>query len=371
MQILVVMVGLLLTSWVVSSPAGASVLNQSSSHYFVDYDRLTLVNSTLGANCVVHRFNTSEVPCNPALMAWSEKPYFAGNFSMAGDYEILYKNSELLSQGKEKREVAYNLISEKKPLNFEGGSLLWYRHRTFGVVLEPLRWTYFSSVSNSSYPDVALHAMQEQSVSLIYGGITPDARSIRDAEYSFGVRTRFVDRKFVHETFNLFDMVADSDSETESSNYLKIKKQTAVYLEPGMTYSPKEIQEYWSPMLGVALHNVTIYQSKKYEEIPTKPWVDIGVSIAPPGGLGQWEISLTERLIEEPVREQKLVLGSAYNLGLISLSGSVEKQGGSLGILAAYKAFSAGFSYSQQTRKDVLDRPYRDDSGFIEFRVVL
>lgn len=364
----------LLSLILAASSAQASrnqVLSRSASPYFLQGDRSFLSHKVLGSACASFRSLSTEPACNPALLGEDldselsdskgilfPKGYFAANVFFGDDYETLYKNKDLIS-GDNKMALAQSLLSEKDPVRFSGAASLWWRGETIAIVYQPLRLTYFSFVKNQSYPDVVAHAMQEQSLAVQWGGFL-------SKQWRVGVQARMIDRKFVHEEFNLFDAVPEIDK------YLQVKSQKLILIEPGVAFEMKggEGLERWRSIFTANLANLG-FVDKNYDEVPRRGILDTGLSLSPPVGLGDLELGLSYRWSSEIEGDRKFRFAGQYRLGLAGFLFAVDPDQWSLGVLSSYRAISAGLMYERSRALNFDGRPMYEDSAYVEFRLSL
>lgn len=367
---------LILSVFLISSFSFARVLEKSAAPFFTEGHRQYLSLSVLGEVCSSFRSIRLEPACNPAFLG--EKPdlafskntkkgflskgYFAANIFFGDDYETLYKNRDVI-QSENKLALAQSLLTEKKPIRFSGASSLWWRGESWTVFYQPLKLTYFSYTRNQAYPDLTIHAMQEQTAGVQWGGFV-------NSRLRTGLQIRLVDRKFVHEEFNVFEAIPQIDQ------YLSVRSQKAIFIEPGVAYelgSPQDEIE-WKPTLTANLTNFGIFD-KKYTDVPNQAVLDLGLSTAPPIGFGELELGLNYRVLSEIDGSRKIRLGGQYRLGLAGFLFGIDQDQWNLGVLSNYRSLSAGLTY-QRKRLDGFDsQPSGDalyeDSGYVEFRVSL
>lgn len=338
-----------------SAVTEARVVEQAAP-FFWNGQRAFLTHSVLGSTCSSFRSIKNEVSCNPALIEGESA--FAANVFFGDDYETLYKNRELIDN-KDKMALAQSILSEKEAVRFEGSTMLWWRNANVAVAIQPLRWTYYSMVRNQAYPDVAIHAMQEQSALVQFGGVLQ--KSLRG-----GVQLRFVDRKFVHEEFNLFDAAP------EIEKHLQVHDQKLILIEPGIAYEILDHDEphSWRPLLTANISQLG-FANKKYDQVPVKPVLDTGISTTPPVGLGELELGLNYRWSSDIEKEKKFRFGLHYRLGLAGFMAAYDADEWSMGMLSTFQSLSAGLMYKRAELKDFNSNRIYDDSAYVEFRVAL
>jgi hypothetical protein len=343
------------------------VLEDNAKAFFYDGSRTFISHQVLGSSCSHFRSLRSEVPCNPAFLTlrdeqeeiqYFEDSIFGLNIAFGDDYETLYKNRDLLTQ-EDKYQLAQSLLKEPEAVRFQGSGQIWLRMPYFAVWYQPLRWTYFSSVINSSYPDIAVHAMQESQLAAQWGGRV-------DEHWQAGVQVRLVDRKFIHEEFNLFDAIPNIE------NYFQVKKQKLILLEPGFAYrvSGDPWSDYWQPTLSANLTHLG-WADEKYEFMPLQPVTDFGFSVLPQISYGELEIAINLRASSEVKVDKTAGLGLQYRLGVASVLAGYARDQWSVGLSSAYKSLNAGIMYERREVSDFRGDQSYDDSASVEFRLML
>lgn len=367
---------ILLLTLVFTFPVLASrgrVLNMSAAPYFLNGDRSFISHQVLGSACSSFRTLNKEPVCNAALMGEDQrsdfssdnavsvlfpKGYFAANIFFGDDYETLYKNRDAI-QAENKMALAESLLSEKAPVRFAGAANLWWRGETIAIVYQPLRLTYFSFVKNQAYPDLILHAMQEQSLAVQAGGFLNE-------NWRAGMQVRLIDRKFVHEELNLFDAIP------EMNRHLQVKSQKLVLLEPGMAYEVHgdETVEKWKPILTASVTNLG-FADHMYDEVPSRGVLDTGFSLSPPVAMGEWELGLNYRWTSDIDGDKKIRLASQYRLGLAGFLAAIDQDQWSLGVISSFRSVSAGLMYERSRAENIDGQSIYEDSGYVEFRISL
>jgi hypothetical protein len=345
-----------------------SPLKAGAQHFFENGDRNFLSHSALGPVCSSMRTIRSEPACNPALLGEDASDderasrllpmgVFGANLFFGDDYETLYKNKDLISDN-DKMKLAQSLMSETKPIRFESSVLMWWRSEKMAVSYQPMRWTYFSDVRNQSYPDIAIHGMQEQSMQAQVGGFL-------DENWRAGVQVRFVDRKFVHEEFNLFQAMPTLQ------DHFQVRTQRAFFIEPGIAYELNQTEELerWRPLLALNVSQ-TGWLDRNYDDVPVKPIFDAGFSLSPPVSYGEVEVGLNYRWTSYVSEERKFRLGALYRLALAEFYAGYDPDEWSMGFSSTFRAFSAGLMY-KRTQLDDDSQERFEDSTFVEFRLVL
>lgn len=345
-----------------------SPLKAGASQFFTNGNRSFLSHLVLGPVCSSTRTIRSEPACNSALLGEDESDnarsgrilpmgVFGTNLFFGDDYETLYKNRDLISDN-DKLKLAQSLLSETEPIRFEASVLLWWRSEKIAISYQPMRWTYFSDVRNQSYPDIAIHGMQEQSIQGQIGGFL-------DQNWRAGVQLRFLDRKFVHEEFNLFEALPTIQ------DHFQVRTQRAFFIEPGIAYELNESEELgnWRPLLALNLSQAG-WVDRNYDDVQMSPILDAGVSVSPPVVYGEWEVGLNYRWTSYVSEQRKFRIGTLYRLALAEFYGGYDPDDWSLGFSSTFRAFSAGLMYKRTKLGDTLGQSF-EDSSFVEFRLVM
>jgi hypothetical protein len=336
--------------------SSANVLQDNSARYFINGEQNTIINTVLGSSCNSMRMNTIEPVCNPAFFGEKADHTVGLNLLVGRDYEKIYRNRDLIT-GDDKLTLAQTLLSETKPVHFEGEAQLWWRAERFAISYSPIRATYFSSVRNQAYPDVAVHAMQEQSLQFQAGGFL-------NANWRAGLNLRSVRRKFVQEEFNLFDAIPDID------NHLQSRSQDVLLIEPGIAYEfqgDETIQQY-RPILAAKISN-TGYRSTSYSDVPEDSILDTGLSVSPQISWGQLEYSIHYRYSSELPNERKFRWGFQYGVEGLNLALGYDNDQIGLGSQFNVYGVGLGLMYLRNRIEDFAGRTSFEESGYLELRL--
>lgn len=341
------------------------VLNQIASKYFADGQHRFLSHTSLGVACGAFRNFTWEPECNPAFLGDNDddsENVFGANIYFGNDYPVVYKNRDLIS-GNNKSDLLKSLLLEKDPIQFDAASQLWYRGSSWVIAYQPIAVSYFSDVNNQAYPQIAVHALQEQSVMLQYGGFVDQSLQLR-----MGLQIRYVDRSLVHEEFYFFDAVPNLD------NYLISKKQHAFWIEPSVAFSlyqdEEERSKHWNPTFSVQFMQ-TGFVDKNYEGVPTRPISDLGFSISPDLEDGHLQLGLGYRALSEIKSDQKLRLALNYGLGLVDFFTSADNDDFAFGLKTTYQSFSLGLSLTRNLISNFDNQQQTKDSAHVEIHILL
>lgn len=358
---------LLALAW--ASFADARIIDDAAGSFFWNGHRAFLSHHVFGSTCSSMRSLRAEIPCNPAMLTSKDKEesiqyledsVFAANLFFGDDYDVMYKNRDLFSR-KDKMELAESILSEAKPVRFEAAMNLWWRAPYLAVLYQPARVTYYSQVRNPSYPDIAVHAMEESEIAVSWGGWQSS-----DENLFLGANFRYVQRKFIHEEFNLFDAAPNMDE------YLVQKKQNLILVEPGVAYrlTGDHWIHSWRPQVSANLSQFG-YADKKYDEVPQKPVLDTGISLSPPVNYGEIELAVNYRWTSEVEGERRLRLGLHYQIGMASFLAGYDADEWALGVSSNYRNLSAGIMYKRVETSSFDDAKIYDDSAYVEFRLML
>jgi hypothetical protein len=333
-----------------------SMLARPAAYFVMSSQRTSLMQMGLGSLCSVMTQNATDLPCNPALLPESEDSTFATSLMLGDDYDLVSKNRDLFD-GKDKVKLAENILSEKDPIRLEGASYIWWRSPYFSVSLEPIRLTYFSRVRNQAFPEIAVQAMQEQSLQVQIAGFL-------NKNLSLGFSLRGVERKIVQEEFNLFDALTHVD------DYFEVKTQRALWLQPGISYlfDDEETRE-WHPRVSFLVSQLG-YVDHNYDNIITEPYIDAGISVTPPALWGEWEWALNYRWLRTPDFQRKFRLGTQYHLGFLNLLAAYDRDEWDAGIMAQVKFLSISVLWKQQKYSDFDGNTNAENATYLEIRFV-
>jgi hypothetical protein len=340
-----------LTAWAVSAGA-APVLRSQALPFFENGQRSFVNQSALGSVCSVMRSFATEPACNPALLGEDSETdsngtpgvllkghSFGVNLFFGDEANTLYKNRSLISGGKQ-AELAQAILSDTRPVRFEASAMLWWRSEKMALSYQPTRVTYFSAVRNPAYPDIAIQAMQEQSVQWQTGGFVTDT-------WRIGVQLRYLERKFVYEEFTLFDALPHIE------DYFKVRDQKAFFVEPAIAYEFNQSQELkdWRPLLTTHLTQAG-WTDHSFDDVPVEPLLDSGFSISPPIRYGTWELGLNYHWTTRVSAERKFRFGTLYRWSFAEVDLAYDQDQWSLGFLARMKMISFGGMYRKTTEQD-------------------
>src|SRR5690606_36988041 len=99
-----------------------------------------------------------------------------------------------------------------------------------GFGFSPSRVTYYSRIRNRVLPYLNLYLAQEQIVRTQFATLIDD-------EFHVGLQVRGVTRRFVLTDFYLPELAAENGSE----DLLEVRHQQALYLEPGIVWTPQDV----------------------------------------------------------------------------------------------------------------------------------
>jgi hypothetical protein len=338
------------------SAAFAGILPANAHKYFVNSEQNSILTTVLGSTCNSMRTNVNEPVCNPALFGEDSGNTFGLNVLVGQDYEKIYRNRELIS-GDDKLSLAKMLLSETRPVHFEAETMLWWRGERLGLSYQPLRATYFSSVRNQAYPDVAVHAMQEQTLLLQAGGFVNQGLRA-------GLNLKAVKRKFVQEEFNLFDALPSIET------HLKTRTQDLVLIEPGLAYEfhGEEIVEHYRPMLTAKISNVGS-RNQSFEDVPKEPILDLGLSVNPNTSLGNFEYSIHYRYSHELASQRKFRWGFQYGIDPVNFVLGYDNDQLAVGTVFTIYSVGVGVMYQRNRIENYVGQTDFESTSYLEVRL--
>lgn len=343
--------GLLVFTIGVSANA-SNILEDRTSDFFLGAPAVTLQQAALGKACSSSISLTYELPCNPSFLPVGDKRIFATNFYLGDDYKTIYKNAELIN-GDNKTKLAQAILDEPGANRMDSAISVWLRTSWFGLSFTPYRYTYFSSVENKAYPYVSLHGLQERSlVGQLGGAILPG--------FNWGAQFRGVERKFVNESFYLFDAISDLDS------YLIQKKQRSFYFEPGLSYF---FESALKPRVSLMISNIG-WSDTKFKETAQTALVDLGIGINPSLELGTMDLSISYRGADGWKRQEGARVAAAYRLGMMSATAGYDFRKLDVAVNSGFGSVNVGILY-ERTRIEENGGYSNDDAVYTEFRFLL
>lgn len=332
----------------------ADTLDDTSGRYFITGQEIPLPYVVLGPACYSIRLLKHLPPCNPAQLVTQEGHQFGANLTIGEDYQFLSRNEDLI-RGDNKKDLAQRLLYENKNIRFEGSSQIYFLFPAASVSLQPARWTYFSGLINSSYPDLAIHAMQEQGVQVQFG-------TALDENFSLGVSLRAFERKFVHEIVNVFDAVSYPE------NYFNLKTQQVYFIQPGLLYEFGNNENSYFKVMSFSFHisNIGVREGDKSEKTYKDPVYDFGWSVSPEVSDGLFEWSLSYRYVELLEAERRVRLALAYQIDTQTFLLSVAENETSIGAFSDFFFLQSGLMLRRRHEPKYPGDNKNDDSLSIE-----
>jgi hypothetical protein len=249
------------------------------------------------------------------------------------------------------------LLGETRPVHFVTDTMLWWRGERLGLSYQPLRATYFSSVRNQAYPDIAVHAMQEQTLLLQGGGFLNQGLRA-------GLNLKAVKRKFVQEELNLFDALPNIET------HLKTRTQDLLLIEPGLAYEfhGEEIVEHYRPMLTAKISNMGS-RNQSFEDAPEEPIVDLGFSVNPKISLGNLEYSIHYRYSHELHSVRKFRWGFQYGLGPADFVLGYDNDQLAVGTVVTIYSVGVGAMYQRNRIENYAGQTDFESTSYLEIRL--
>ncbi len=164
-------------------------------------------------------------------------------------------------QKEDSASVAESLLNQNSQFIAKAASSVWYQRGWWAVGIVPLRAGIAYLRRNPAYPDISVHAFKETE---LFGKV--GLYSSEDERLRFGLQTRYLHREFVYQRFDALDAATNPD-------LVKVEKQRAMYIEPGIVYSWKSD---WEPEFSLMLSNIAVYLHGAH--MPTPPLIDVGFS---------------------------------------------------------------------------------------------
>lgn len=309
----------------------------------------SLVQKSLAHACLSLIQNPDGLPCNPANVPMSKKPRLGIDILLSNGYSALNNVRELI-KGDIDQELVDKLFEERKILQIEASSQINFQSAYFNARYSPLSVTGFSVVRNEANPEVEISVIEES------GFLFQSGYELLGGFY-VGAQLRFVERKFIEKQFRLVELGTPA-----GKDLLKPQKQSATYIEPGITWI---IAESWKPRISLFMANLG-FESERYEELGIQPDPQVGLGLSPPVRWGSLELTLDYKSLtyNEPDIE-KFRLGGLYQFGAMNLSGGIDANGVSGGIYYSIEQVNAGVMYST-TRLTNQDEEYFTQTVYVQ-----
>ncbi|MCB0343085.1 MAG: hypothetical protein H6626_06450 [Pseudobdellovibrionaceae bacterium] len=333
-------------------PALASV-NSLWPDYYSNGMTLNTVQLGLQSLCSVFPVKNSAMPCNPAMLTVAPQSFSEANIYVGNAYDEVKKIRDLLKEEKS-LDFIETLFDQGELLRAQGGIGLAFRSKHFAGAFVPYHVTYHSQLRNPYHPILSVHAMQERSLSGQVGGAF-------DRDFFWGVQLRYVHREFVDDEFSLYDELASSET------ILNVKKQQALYFEPGIVY---KLSEGWDSYFSALMTNWGT-ADKDYDEVSFSPQFDLGFSVVPPLELGQLSLGVVFRANRDSKTLNEMWrLGGTYELGLMGAQWGWSDRDLSLGVTTSFDKLKVGLLYKREKWEKFGGFKLEDDALYSEFALV-
>ncbi len=292
--------------------------------------------NTLGGSCYTLDAGVDVLPCNPAYLAKERERAF--KIQLYGGNNISYLNEATeVAQGKASEKTVQKLFSERKSSELEATASLGYVTETFGFSYEPYRVSYYSQFQNSALPEITAFATLEDSAKFQFASYVAN-------DLYLGLQVRYLHRQVVASRFFLTDILAEN-----RNDYLQPHQQKFVFFEPGVLYSLED--HSWRPEVSLALTNWGLRDGSASFSDPV-PEYHLGFGVAPDFGWGRWGWALDtawHREVEDAL--EMFTLGSYFEMGILKLYGSLNKNAAGGGFTVLFDHFNLGLSYVVKTEK--------------------
>lgn len=312
----------------------ASALSASIPDFYSRSDA-SIVYRGLGHACSAISSISAILPCNPAFADSRKAKQFAAHLFIGNDTATIRRIDRLIS-GPHTQEFAESLFQDSRPIEMEASGEFSFRTRYFGAAFTPYRLTYFSMVSDSAYPVIALHAMSERTIRAMVGG---EVEASEFGRTSAGIQLRAVNREFVQNEFTLFDAITDGET------VLARRSQNAFFIEPGVAHV---FAGDWEPRVTGFLSGVG-FSDQDHEEIDQNPVLDLGAGVRPPLGFGALDLALNYRAARNRPDPIGSVRGAmSYSLGMLEAITAASRDDWSAGLVTRFLSARVGIVYAVQ-----------------------
>ncbi len=314
--------------WVSSAFAASNTL-YGVPNFHLMYPSNTLHEMVLGSTCLSLPGSPLELSCNPAFLATEEKRQVRANLAL-NDRVVEVNKYRLLLEEEDTFGLVNGLLKEKEPLIANAAISLWYQRDWWAIGVVPMRAGYASFFRNSAYPEIAGHVFAEREI-FAKAGLSLAS----DPRVRLGLQARYNERDFFRKQFALLDAVTDN-------NLIRIEKQKALYLEPGLVYA---FDDQARNTLSATVTNVAVYQSGSHQ--PVRPLFDLGFATAPNFADGKLKTSThftNNPEVNDPF--QLFRAGVVYDFDQVaSISGSIAKTELGLGVNGRIQSLILGVAY--------------------------
>lgn len=332
--------------------ARADLLKDGALTYFTNHHQSNLEQIILNSSCFSIKNIRYSTLCNPAHLPLIKDKRYSINFLIGEDYQQLSKNEDLI-RGDRRKELAISLLSENQQLRLESALQMYFLVPTFSFSIEPAKWTYFSTIINGAYPDLAIHAMQEQKVKMQLG-------TSLDQQLSMGLNMILSQRKYVHEQVNLFEAIADS------TPYFQVKEEQLLIVEPGLHYEFKTHNDSTiETSMDLAITNTGWRKGDTLSE-SHRPGYLIGFNASPKPEYGNLDLSLNYFTDLSELDWRSLHFAMAYTFDFYSILMDLSKNHYAIGTVSNYYLFKTGLMFRRKILETTTGTSLNDDGVFLE-----
>ncbi len=296
------LIGLTSSAWAI--PTGSAFNFVPSRFSTTD---LTAGSRGLGELCYARDRMPDGSVCNPALLGDFDDSLLLGRIFFGNGYTALSTANQLVLEPIT-ADVLQKLFKDDNVTTVEAHAGLLFQSRYFGAGFSPYRVQYVSEVHNPNLPVISVHTALERSM-YVEGGIPLKLFTPALSDFLLGTRVSFVQRKYVHSSFSLFQALSDA-----ASTFIPLKEQTAVLMDTVMTWAPSKMK--WKPQFTLGLKNLgwTSVTDALYPES-----LDLvgGVGIRPPVGKGVARLGVDfVSLVHGDSLMSRLRFGASYQYGI-------------------------------------------------------
>lgn len=275
----------------------------------------------LGELCL-SRFNMPDGSvCNPAWLGEQEESFLMGQMFLGNGYAALSTANRFLAEPITE-EFLTQLFQKDNVTSLEASLALSFTGSHFSAQFAPYRIQYVSEVHNPNLPVVAVHAALER-------GFTVSSGASFSGNWSAGIRTRFLERQYVHGSFSLFQAITE-----DPQTLLPVRKQTVLWFDPylGWKYDLKNAIVRVSGgvvNLGKAWPSYSLYDEKIGFEL------GLGVEYRLPVGRAHFGVDWAD----------ELRLGGSYQFGMLEFMAGHTPAATTAGIQFGFHTLSAAVIY--------------------------
>jgi len=274
--------------------------------------------------------------CNPAYLGEVKESFLIGKLFIGNGYQALSTANSLVN-GTPNREFLEELFAKKNVISVEAHGALTFTTKYFSAGFSPYRLQFFSEVHNPNFPVAAVHAALERRF-FLSGGIPLSLVEPKLKDFSAGMTTRFIQRKFVHSSFSFAQLLIQSPTEL-----LPVTEQNLVFFEPAVGWHSKSLP--LKPRASIAVQNLG-FRSQKEPLYPEPADFALGAGIEPQAGPGRWKLGLDAvNLMHGEDLLSRLRLGSSYRYGIIEPMIGIHSRAFTMGAQFGVEMIQAGIVY--------------------------